>query len=228
MLERTIELKRNPFFVFTLRFLPIIFWGGVISLWAYDAFSSDVSKLLCSFSFLFALVFALVDLKNNRRYLKFSESGVSVCVYKKGEFVVEKFLPANEMMLIKCNEHFKNIHITLSDTTRYELLKYNSAHMLGADKFFMVKAEMCRFFPSLAHEYIDDEVKSYLETGNLSEFVKSKVEMGKSTAVVLFVAELIFSAIPLGLSLIALAWVIVKIIYHFLLGVIFVLGKLKV
>ena len=71
-------------------------------------------------------------------------------------------------------------------------------------------------------------MKSYLETGNLSEFVKSKVEMGKSTAVVLFVAELIFSAIPLGLSLIALAWVIVKIIYHFLLGVIFVLGKLKI
>ena len=100
--------------------------------------------------------------------------------------------------------------------------------MLGADKFFIVKAELCRYFPSLAHEYIDDEVKSYIETGNLSEFVKSKVEKAKSGAIVLFVAELIFSAVPLGLCLISLAWVVVKMIYHFLLGVVFILDKFKI
>ena len=228
MLDRIIELRRNPFFVFALRFLPIVFWGGIIALWAYNSFNSDVSKWLCFLSFLLALIFSLIDIKNNRKYLKFSESGISVCCYKKNELVVEKFLPVSEINAIKCSERFKNVYVTLENKTRHELLKYNSAHMLGADKFFIVKAELCRYFPSLAHEYIDDEVKSYIETGNLSEFVKSKVEKAKSGAIVLFVAELIFSAVPLGLCLISLAWVVVKMIYHFLLGVVFILDKLKI
>ncbi len=227
MLERIIELKRNPFFVFTLRFLPIIFLGGIVSLWAYDSFNSDVSKWLCFLSFLLALIFSLIDIKNNRKYIKFSESGISVCCYKKDELVVEKFLSASEMVTIKCCERFKNIYITLENKTRYELLKYNSAHMLGADKFFTVKAELCRYFPGLAHEYIDDEVKSYLETGSLSEFIKSKVEKGRSAAVVLFVTERVFAAIPLGLCAIAVAWVFVKLVYYFLLAVMFIIDSLK-
>ena len=228
MLERNIELKRNSFLVFTLRFLPIIFWGGLIVIWAYNSFSSDISKWLSFFSFVIALLFALNDLKNNGKCLKFSESGISFCRRKKNELVVEKFLSVDDIMIIKCEERFKNIYITLKNTTRYELLKYNSAHMLGADKFFMVKAELCRYFPSLAHEYIDDEVKSYIEELKISEFVKNKTETGRYQAVILFVIELIFAAIPLGLSIIATAWVVVKIIYHLLLGVIFILDKLKV
>ena len=231
MLERRIELKRNPFFVFVLRFLPIIFWGGMVAIWAYSAFSSDISKWVCFFFFVLAVCFGLNDLKNNNRIISFSESGVSILKRKGKEFVVEKFYTASDFLNVECNECFKNVYLTVNvgdKIKRYELLKYNSAHMLGADKFFMVKAEMCRYFPSVALECIDDEVKSYLESGILSEFVNNKTEMGRCQAAILFVAELVFAAIPLGLSLLAFSWVIVKIVYHFLLGILFVLDTLKI
>lgn len=231
MLERTIELKRNSFFVFTLRFLPIIFWGGVVALWAYDAFSSDVSKWVCFFVFVIAVYFGVNDLINNNKSIRFSDSGISILKYKRKELVVEKFYTASDFINIECNEIFKNVYLTFNSAgsvKRCELLKYNSAHMLGADKFFMIKAEMCRYFPSVAHECIDDEVKSYIDSGIVSEFVKNKTETGRCQATVLFVVELVFAIIPLGLSLLAFAWVIVKLIYHFLLGVVFVLDKLKI
>ena len=228
MLERTVELKRNPFLVFMLRFLPIIFWGGVIVLWAYNAFNSDVSKWLSFISFVVALIFALNDLKNNSKYLKFSESGISICHYKKGELIVQKFFAASDILGVKCGESFKNIQIILKGNARYELLKYNSAHMLGADKFFIVKAELCRYFPRIAHEYLDDEVKSYIELGTLNEFIRHKAETGRYQAIILFIAEVIFAAIPFGLSIIATAWVVVKIIYHILLGVVLILDKFKI
>lgn len=227
MLERTIELKRNSFFVFMLRFLPIIFWSGIIVVWAYDAFNSDVSKCLSFVSFVIALFFALKDLKNNRRWLSFSEKGISVGVLKGGKFLVEKNLPVEDIMFIKCEERFKNVYITMKDANRYELLEYNSAHMLGADKFFFVKAELCRFFPSVAHECIDDEVKAYIEAGTISEFLKNKVETARAQASVLFFVELVFAAIPLGLSLLAIAWVVVKIIYHIMLAVLYFLDGFK-
>ena len=230
MLERTIALKRNPFFVFTLRFLPIIFWGGMFSIWTYYAFSSDISKWSCFFFFVIAICFGINDLRNNNKSIRFSETGISILRNKGKELIVEKFYPAVEFVKIDCNETFKNVYLTLNTEKsfkRYELLKYNSAHMLGADKFFMVKAEMCRYFPSFAHECIDDEVKAYLETGNLSEFIKNKIEIARCQAAVLFVAELVFTAIPLGLCLLAFSWVIVKFVYHFLLIVVWVLDKLK-
>lgn len=231
MLERRIELKRNPFFVFVLKFLPIVFWGGIVAIWAYSAFSSDISKWVCFFFFVLAICLGLNDLRNNNRIISFSESGISILKHKRNEYVVEKFYSVSEFIHVECSEPFKNVYLTTStadNIKRYELLKYNSAHMLGADKFFMVKAEMCRYFPSVAHECIDDEVKKYLESGILSEFVNNKTEMGRSQAAVLFVAELVFAAIPLGLSLLAFSWVIVKIVYHFLLGIIFILDKFKI
>jgi hypothetical protein len=227
MLERIIELKRNSFFVFMLRFLPIIFWGGVVSVWAYNAFSSDISKCLSFISFVIALLFGLKDLKNNRKCLSISENGISIGILKKGKLVIEKFLPAEDIMFVKCDERLKNIYVTMKDVKRYELLKYNSAHMLGADKFFFVKAELCRFFPSFAHECIDDEVKGYIEAGTISEFLKNKVETARAQAAVLFVAELVFAAIPLGLSVIAVAWVVVKIIYHLMLVILYFVEGLR-
>ena len=100
--------------------------------------------------------------------------------------------------------------------------------MLGADKFFIVKAELCRYFPRIAHEYLDDEVKSYIELGTLNEFIRHKAETGRYQAIILFIAEVIFAAIPFGLSIIATAWVVVKIIYHILLGVVLILDKFKI
>lgn len=231
MLERKIELKRNPFLVFSLRFLPIIFWGGFLVIWSYDAFNIGVSKSISFFFLIVAICFGVNDLKNNNKVIKFSESGVSILKYKKKELVVEKFYPVSEFININCNERFKNVYLTVDtgkSLKRYELLKYNSAHMLGADKYFMVKAELCRYFPAVAHECIDNEVKDYIENGHLSEFVKSKVEMGRCQAIVLFIAELVFSLIPLSLSLLSFAWVIAKLIYHGLLFLVFILDKFKI
>ena len=227
MLERIIVLKRNSFFVFMLKFLPIIFLGGIVAIWAYNSFDSDISKCLCFAFFVVALGAGLVDLKNNRRSLSFSEDGISVGVLKKGKLLVERFLPAQEIITVSCDERSKKIYITMKNAKRYELLKYNSAHMLGADKFFFVKAELCRFFPSIAHEYIEDEVRAYIDAGTISEFLKNKVEVARAQAVVLFVAELIFAAIPLGLSVISIAWVMVKIIYHFMLIILYFVEGLR-
>lgn len=231
MLERNIELKRNPFLVFILRFLPIIFWGGVVSVWAYQSFSSDVSKLISFFSFIVALCFGLKDLTNNKRVIRFSNDKITVLrkLGKSSEKVIKTIL-LDEIDDVVCDERFKSIKlISKKESQRgYELLEYNSAHMLGSKKFFMVKAELCRYLPSVAHEYINDEVKAYIESGSISEYVKNKTETGKYQASILFVVELIFAAIPLGLSVIALAWVTVTIAYHFLLGVVFILDKLKI
>ena len=217
MLERIIVLKRNSFFVFMLKFLPIIFLGGIVAIWAYVSFTPDISKSLCFAFFVIALGYGLMDLKNNRKCLSISENGISIGIMKKGKLVIEKFLPAEDIMFVKCDERLKNIYVTMKDVKRYELLKYNSAHMLGADKFFFAKAELCRFFPSIAHEYIDDEIRAYIDAGTISEFLKNKVEIARAQTAVLFVVELVFTAIPLGLSVISIAWVVVKIIYHFML-----------
>ena len=227
MLERIIVLKRNSFFVFMLKFLPIIFLGGVVAIWAYNAFSSDISKCLSFISFVIALLFGLKDLKNNRKCLSISENGISIGVLKNGKLLVERILPAQDLITVLCDERFKKIYITMKDAKRYELLKYNSAHMLGADKFFFVKAELCRFFPSIAHEYIDDEIRAYIDAGTISEFLKNKVEIVRAQATVLFVAELVFAAIPLGLSVISVAWVVVKIIYHLMLVILYFVEGLR-
>lgn len=207
MISRKIELKRNSFFVFMLRVLPIIFWGGVLFLWAFRAFDSDVSRYLTFFSFLIAIIFGFRDLENNKRVISFSKDNISVFRKQKDGDKLIKTIEFGDVTEILCFENIKKVVLVLKNNKRYNLLEYNSAHMLGADKFFMVKAELCRYFPSLAHEYICEDVKSYIESGLLSEFIMSKTQMGRIQAGVLFFAELIFTLIPLGLSFIATFWV---------------------
>ena len=225
MLERTLELKRNSFFVFVLRVLPIIFWGGVVAIWAFRAFDSDVSKYLAFLFFVFSIVMGVLDLKNNSKSLKFSNDGISILKKKKGRLEVEKFIAVDQILDVECSEKSKKIVLVLEKGVRFDLLKYNSATMLGAEKFFIVKAELCRYFPNKAHLYIDDGVKAYIESGVVSEFVKSKEQTGRAQAGVLLFAELVFAIVPLGIALLASAWVFVKLLYCLLSGIIFILDS---
>ena len=92
------------------------------------------------------------------------------------------------------------------------------------------RGDFVSFIKNIDMDKIEEGVNSLQRVlGVITEMaVKNKTETGKYQASILFVVELIFAAIPLGLSVIALAWVTVTIAYHFLLGVVFILDKLKI
>lgn len=202
MIERKILLRRNPFLIFILRFIPVIFIGSIFSFLLY-LHNASAAKALCCLSFTIAIIIGIKSLQNNNKYL----------VFKDGELIIYQgkavtTISKKDIQQIKEFPLFKIIIIELLNSNNVEVVNFHLVKNLGAKLYFLVKANLYTSFPDKAKDFEDEYVKMYSDSGDIPESVKNIDEIGKTQTIIFTIIAIVFGIIPIGFSYVSLLWLI--------------------
>lgn len=202
MIERKILLRRNPFLIFILRFIPVIFIGSIFSFLLY-LHNASAAKALCCLFFTIAIIIGIKSLKNNNKYL----------VFKDGELIIYQgkavtTISKKDIQQIKEFPLFKIIIIELLNSNNVEVVNFHLVKNLGAKLYFLVKANLYTSFPDKAKNFEDEYVKMYSDSGDIPESVKNIDEIGKTQTIIFAIIAIVFGIIPIGFSYVSLLWLI--------------------
>ncbi len=219
MLERKINLKRNSCLLFLATFLPLVFWSGVIAIWAYFGFNSEISKWISFLGFVIAFVFSVRVVVKNKGCLAFSEDGISV----NGN---EKILIIDVKNIV-CDDKSRRINLILQNYERITLVNFSYVSQLGYGIYHKVKAELCRYYPEKTSHFEDVSIHNYIKTGLISDNVEREESFGRARLAMLLFFELVFTFIPLSLGIISTAWVFCKFLILLLQAFVLLLNIFK-
>lgn len=202
MTERKILLRRNPFLIFILRFIPVIFIGSIFSFLLY-LHNASAAKALCCLSFTIAIIIGIKSLQNNNKYL----------VFKDGELIIYQgkavtTISKKDIQQIKEFPLFKIIIIELLNSNNVEVVNFHLVKNLGAKLYFLVKANLYTSFPDKAKDFEDEYVNMYSDSGDIPESVKNIDEIGKTQTIIFTIIAIVFGIIPIGFSYVSLLWLI--------------------
>ena len=202
MIERKILLRRNPFLIFILRFIPVIFIGSIFSflLYLHDA---SAAKALCCLFFTIAIIIGIKSLQNNNKYLELNDGELTIYQGKTVTTISKK-----DIKKIKEFPLFKIIIIELLNSNNVEVVNFHLVKNLGAKLYFLVKANLYTSFPDKAKDFEDEYVKMYSDSGNIPESVKNIDEIGKTQTIIFAIIAIVFGIIPIGFSYVSLLWLI--------------------
>lgn len=202
MIERKILLRRNPFLIFILRFIPVIFIGSIFSflLYLHDA---SAAKALCCLFFTIAIIIGIKSLQNNNKYLVFKNGELTIYQGKAVTTISKK-----DIKKIKEFPLFKIIIIELLNSNNVEVVNFHLVKNLGAKLYFLVKANLYTSFPDKAKDFEDEYVKMYSDSGDIPESVKNIDEIGKTQTIIFTIIAIVFGIIPIGFSYVSLLWLI--------------------
>lgn len=202
MIERKILLRRNPFLIFILRFIPVIFTGSIFSFLLY-LHNASAAKALCCLFFTIAIIIGIKSLQNNNKYLVFKNGELTIYQGKTVTTISKK-----DIKKIKEFPLFKIIIIELLNSNNVEVVNFHLVKNLGAKLYFLVKANLYTSFPDKAKDFEDEYVKMYSDSGDIPESVKNIDEIGKTQTIIFAIIAIVFGIIPIGFSYVSLLWLI--------------------
>ena len=202
MIERKILLRRNPFLIFILRFIPVIFIGSIFSFLLY-LHNASAAKALCCLFFTIAIIIGIKSLQNNNKYLVFKDGELTIYQGKAVTTISKK-----DIKQIKEFPLFKIIIIELLNSNNVEVVNFHLVKTLGAKLYFLVKANLYTSFPDKAKDFEDEYVKMYSDSGDIPESVKNIDEIGKTQTIIFAIIAIVFGIIPIGFSYVSILWLI--------------------
>lgn len=200
MSEQKILLRRNPFLIFILRFVPVIFTGSIFSFLLY-LHNTSAAKALCCLFFIIATVVGVKSLKNNNKYIIFHDNELTIY---QGKSVTK--IKAEDIKQIKDFPLFKIIIIRLHNANNVEIINFNIVKSLGEKLYFLTKANLCKTFPQKAKELENNYIKTYLDSGKIPEYIKYIDEIGRIHTIIYATIAIILGIIPIGFSYVSIVW----------------------
>lgn len=200
MPEQKILLRRNPFLIFILRFIPVIFTGSIFSFLLY-LHNASAAKALCCLFFVIATVVGVKSLKNNNKYLVFQDNELTIY---QGKSVTK--IKTEDIKQIKEFPLFKIIIIELNNSNNVEIINFNIVKSLGEKLYFLTKANLRQSFPQKAKAIEDDYIKSYLDSGRIPEHIKNIDEIGRIHTIIYATIAIVLGIIPIGFSYVSIVW----------------------
>lgn len=206
MLERDIELKRNRFFLFSFSFLTIILLGVIVFIWAFKGFGVVGFRIAEILTLIFAVGISLKHSCKFDKVITFNEKYIVISrkIFKK--VVEEKRILADNIEKIIFEEKKNRISLYLYDEGLYSLVDFSYLKDIGIEKFFLIKAELFRYYPEKAKSLKDDFVEKYINENMIPEYIRDLNFSGRCKVIIILIAEVVFAALPLVSCLISFAW----------------------
>lgn len=202
MTERKILLRRNPFLIFILRFIPVIFTGSIFSFLLY-LHNASAAKALCCLFLAIAIIIGIKSLKNNNKYLVFKDGELTIYQGKTVTTVFQK-----DIKQIKEFPLFKIIIIELFNSDNVEVVNFHLVKSLGAKLYFLVKANLYKSFHDKGKVFEDEYVKMYSESDKIPESIKNIDEIGRTQTIIFATIAIVLGIIPIGFSYVSVLWLI--------------------
>lgn len=223
MEETKISLKRNSFILFTIEFLLIIIPGIIILAFIADKIPDVLSYLLTFVVFLISLAKGIFALKDNNEILIFSDNELTICKTKKKQLEVISKTNKNDIKNMIFNEKPKSVIFEMQDDKKYSLFEFSAAPLMYNDLSFKIRATLCKYYPEKAQNLINEDIKEYLETGTIPEYIKKADSNGKAATIGYLVLLIILGIIPVVLALLSTAWLICELLMGILQGIVHIL-----
>lgn len=209
MLERIIKLKRNMFILQLWVYFPLVILfccgGCLIHYIGID----DWDKIFLAIGFVIQLIIAVKVFQSNDYFIKFSEKEIGLYKCRKSSPILLRSFAQDAIKNVVCNGKRKTIKVVMYNGLEEFLLKFNFTDIIGEEAYFRIKAELCRYYPAKTQNIRDEYVVSYLENDDvIPEYIQSKQKVEVCQATVILFFELIFAIVPVGLTILSVAWAI--------------------
>lgn len=210
-MEEKFILKENAFLGFLFRYAPIQIFGSIVLSFIDKFIGIDIiNTILSTILFIGAIVWGLLPLKNTNRELLITDKAIVVMKNKKKRPQVLQQIAVDQVNRVTKYENGDYL-VELSDQTA-EAISLTVAMNPTNDQIFKVDAA----FEKLLGEKFDmqdkTEVKKYLETSVVPEYVADEDKTLKNNTIVGIVSCVIFGIIPTILGVLCLLQCIIYIL----------------
>lgn len=209
-MEEKFQLKESRFKGFLFRYAPIQIFGS-IALTFIDKFIQVeiIDALLSAVLFISAIVWGVLPLKNLNRQLLITDK--TIVVMKNGK----KPVVAQQIAVDKVNkvtEYPNGDYIFEYNNGEAEVISLTYAINPQKEQVFRVNAAFERIFGDKFIMQDKSEIKKYLETNVLPEYIAKEDQNTKSQVTVSMVLYIIFGIIPTLLGVLQTIHIILLIL----------------
>lgn len=214
-MEQKFALKENAFLGFLFRYAPIQIFGSII-LTFLDKFIGIeiVNIILSTLLFIGAIVWGLLPLKNTNRELLITNDAIVVMKYcKKRPKVLQHISTAQVKRLTK----YENGDYLVELANDVQTLSLTVAMNPTQEQIFNVDVAFEKVFGDRFDMQDKTEIKKYIDTGVLPEYIKDEDKTLKTNTYIGFASCIIFGIIPTILGVLSTLLAICRILL-FILG----------
>ncbi len=209
MEEKVIKLNRNIFCLELMAFFPLVFLFGVGGYFIHGLeFENDIDKIFIAIGFVVEVIVGIIVAKMNNRSIVLSENSVDLRHKNK----LLKSFPIDSIKGFVCDDNKKTIKVLTHNSTEDYLLKFVGVKALSEMVYFDSKAELCKKYPTKSNALKDEYINSFLESGEVPQYISSKNKSDYCRVVVGLLFGFILTIIPIGLTILSVLWALMWLI----------------
>ena len=211
-MEEKFLLKENAFVGFLFRYAPVIFWGSIALTFLMNFVKIDiVDVILSTILFVGAIVWGVIALKNLNRQLLITDKALVVMKNCKRPIVLQQ-IAVDQVNRI--TESPNGDYIVEYSNGNAEVLSLAYVINPSKDLIFKVNVALEKVFGDRFDTQDKSDIKKYMETNTLHEYIISEEKSRKSQIGVAISLYIILAAIPTILGILqTLRFILLSILF---------------